>query len=48
MLVIGIVLILSYMFGEVVFKLWGWCLLFVFSIVLVLIGLWVCKNMDEL
>ncbi|MCV9917123.1 MFS transporter, partial [Burkholderia pseudomallei] len=42
-----IVSILSHTLGEAAFKSWGWRLPFVFSIVLVLIGLWVRKSMDE-
>ena len=43
----GIVSILSHTLGEASFKSWGWRLPFLFSIVLVLIGLWVRKSMDE-
>lgn len=43
----GIVSILNHTLGEAAFKSWAWRLPFVLSIVLVLIGLWVRKNMDE-
>ncbi|WP_179401397.1 shikimate transporter [Burkholderia guangdongensis] len=43
----GIVSILSHTLGDAAFKSWGWRLPFVFSIVLVAIGLWVRKSMDE-
>jgi MHS family shikimate/dehydroshikimate transporter-like MFS transporter len=43
----GIVSILSHTLGDAAFKSWGWRLPFLFSIVLVLVGLWVRKSMDE-
>ncbi|WP_028229231.1 shikimate transporter [Paraburkholderia ferrariae] len=43
----GIVSLLNHGFGEAAFKAWAWRVPFVLSIVLVLIGLWVRKNMDE-
>ncbi|AOK49905.1 shikimate transporter [Burkholderia sp. MSMB617WGS] len=43
----GIVSILSHTLGDAAFHAWGWRLPFVFSIVLVLIGLWVRASMDE-
>ncbi|QGZ56938.1 shikimate transporter [Paraburkholderia acidiphila] len=43
----GIVAILSHLLGEAAFRSWGWRLPFVFSVVLVLIGLWVRSSMDE-
>ncbi|WP_321963088.1 shikimate transporter [Paraburkholderia sp. J7] len=43
----GIVAILSHLLGEASFRSWGWRLPFVFSVVLVLIGLWVRSSMDE-
>ncbi|AOJ04723.1 MULTISPECIES: shikimate transporter [Burkholderia] len=43
----GIVSILSHTLGDAAFRAWGWRLPFVFSIVLVLIGLWVRSSMDE-
>jgi MFS transporter, MHS family, shikimate and dehydroshikimate transport protein len=43
----GIVSALTALLGEPAFKSWGWRIPFVFSIVLVLIGLWVRSSMDE-
>ncbi|WP_324658203.1 shikimate transporter [Burkholderia thailandensis] len=43
----GIVSILGHTLGDAAFRAWGWRLPFVFSIVLVLIGLWVRSSMDE-
>ncbi|WP_206956074.1 shikimate transporter [Trinickia acidisoli] len=43
----GIVSLLSHAFGDAAFRAWGWRLPFVFSIVLVAIGLWVRASMDE-
>jgi MHS family shikimate/dehydroshikimate transporter-like MFS transporter len=43
----GIVSLLSHGLGDAAFKSWGWRLPFVFSIVLVGIGLWVRASMDE-
>lgn len=43
----GIVSILTSTLDNDAFKSWGWRIPFVFSIVLVLIGLWVRSSMDE-
>lgn len=43
----GFVSLLSHGLGDVAFRSWGWRLPFVFSIVLVAIGLWVRSSMDE-
>ncbi|MFP6561738.1 shikimate transporter [Paraburkholderia sp. B3] len=43
----GIVWVLNHTFGEAAFKAWAWRVPFVLSIVLVLIGLWVRRSMDE-
>ncbi|MFP3758206.1 MFS transporter, partial [Cupriavidus sp. SIMBA_020] len=43
----GIVALLSHLLGETAFRAWGWRLPFVFSVVLVLVGLWVRSSMDE-
>ncbi|WP_321813504.1 MULTISPECIES: shikimate transporter [unclassified Paraburkholderia] len=43
----GIVALLSHLLGETAFRSWGWRLPFLFSVVLVLIGLWVRSSMDE-
>ncbi len=43
----GIVALLSHLLGESAFRSWGWRLPFVFSVVLVLIGLWVRSSMNE-
>ena len=43
----GIVTVLNHTFGEAAFKAWAWRVPFVLSIVLVLIGLWVRRSMDE-
>jgi MHS family shikimate/dehydroshikimate transporter-like MFS transporter len=43
----GIVALLSHLLGEASFRAWGWRLPFVFSVVLVLVGLWVRSSMDE-
>jgi MHS family shikimate/dehydroshikimate transporter-like MFS transporter len=43
----GIVSILSQTMDDATFKTWGWRIPFVFSVVLVLIGLWVRSNMEE-
>ncbi|WP_323120265.1 shikimate transporter [Burkholderia alba] len=43
----GIVSLLSHLLGDEAFRAWGWRLPFVFSIVLVLVGLWVRASMDE-
>ncbi|WP_028222245.1 MFS transporter, partial [Paraburkholderia oxyphila] len=43
----GIVALLSHLLGEAAFRSWGWRLPFVFSVVLVLVGLWVRSSMDE-
>lgn len=43
----GLVSLLSHGLGDAAFRSWGWRLPFVFSIVLVGIGLWVRASMDE-
>ncbi|RDU95800.1 shikimate transporter [Trinickia dinghuensis] len=43
----GFVSILSHWLGDAAFRSWGWRLPFVFSVVLVGIGLWVRASMDE-
>jgi MFS transporter, MHS family, shikimate and dehydroshikimate transport protein len=43
----GIVALLSHLLGETAFRSWGWRIPFVFSVVLVLVGLWVRSSMDE-
>lgn len=43
----GFVSVLSHWFGDAAFRSWGWRLPFVFSVVLVGIGLWVRSSMDE-
>jgi MHS family shikimate/dehydroshikimate transporter-like MFS transporter len=43
----GFVSLLSHWLGDAAFRSWGWRLPFVFSIVLVAIGLWVRSSMDE-
>ncbi|HKU00128.1 MAG TPA: shikimate transporter [Paraburkholderia sp.] len=43
----GIVTLLSHLLGDAAFRSWGWRLPFVFSVVLVLVGLWVRSSMDE-
>jgi MFS transporter, MHS family, shikimate and dehydroshikimate transport protein len=43
----GIVSILTSMLGSAEFKAWGWRIPFVFSVVLVAIGLWVRYSMEE-
>ena len=43
----GFVSLLSHGLGDAAFRSWGWRLPFVFSIVLVGIGLWVRASMDE-
>jgi MFS transporter, MHS family, shikimate and dehydroshikimate transport protein len=43
----GIVSVLNHTLGEAAFKAWAWRVPFVLSIVLVLIGLWVRRSMDE-
>ena len=43
----GIVSILEATLGSDTFKTWGWRIPFVFSVVLVLIGLWVRASMEE-
>ena len=43
----GIVSILTQTLDDAAFKSWGWRIPFIFSIVLVLIGLWVRTNMEE-
>ncbi|CAN7543565.1 shikimate transporter [Caballeronia sp. 15715] len=43
----GIVSILSQTMDDATFKTWGWRVPFVFSVVLVLIGLWVRSSMEE-
>ncbi|WP_027797545.1 shikimate transporter [Paraburkholderia acidipaludis] len=43
----GIVSVLNHTFGEAAFKAWAWRVPFVLSIVLVLIGLWVRRSMEE-
>jgi MFS transporter, MHS family, shikimate and dehydroshikimate transport protein len=43
----GIVSILSQTMDNDTFKAWGWRIPFVFSVVLVLIGLWVRSSMEE-
>jgi MFS transporter, MHS family, shikimate and dehydroshikimate transport protein len=43
----GIVSILEATLGSDAFKSWGWRIPFVFSVVLVLIGLWVRSSMEE-
>ncbi|MDB5832485.1 MAG: shikimate transporter [Caballeronia sp.] len=43
----GIVSILSQTMDDATFKTWGWRIPFVFSVVLVLIGLWVRSSMEE-
>ncbi|WP_321885518.1 shikimate transporter [Paraburkholderia bannensis] len=43
----GIVALLSHLLGDAAFRSWGWRLPFLFSVVLVLIGLWVRSSMDE-
>lgn len=43
----GFVSLLSHGLGDAAFRSWGWRLPFVFSIVLVAIGLWVRSSMDE-
>ncbi len=47
MLATGIVSILTQTLDDAAFKSWGWRIPFIFSIVLVLIGLWVRTNMEE-
>ncbi|MGN6086245.1 shikimate transporter [Trinickia sp.] len=43
----GFVSLLSHWLGDAAFRSWGWRLPFVFSVVLVGIGLWVRASMDE-
>jgi len=43
----GLVSLLSHAMSDAAFRSWGWRLPFLFSIVLVLIGLWVRASMDE-
>ena len=43
----GLVALLSHLLGEAAFRSWGWRLPFLFSVVLVLVGLWVRSSMDE-
>lgn len=43
----GLVSLLSHLLDNAAFKSWGWRLPFVFSVVLVLIGLWVRSSMAE-
>jgi MHS family shikimate/dehydroshikimate transporter-like MFS transporter len=43
----GLVSILSQTMDDATFKAWGWRMPFVFSVVLVLIGLWVRSSMEE-
>jgi len=43
----GLVAIISKMTGDSDFHAWGWRLPFLFSIVLVLVGVWVRRNVDE-
>ncbi|MDR3097858.1 MAG: shikimate transporter [Paraburkholderia sp.] len=43
----GIVTLLSHALGDAAFRSWGWRLPFIFSVVLVLVGLWVRSSMDE-
>jgi MHS family shikimate/dehydroshikimate transporter-like MFS transporter len=43
----GIVLLLSLTMDNAAFKAWGWRIPFLFSVVLVLIGLWVRSSMEE-
>ncbi|WP_322057747.1 shikimate transporter [Paraburkholderia sp. J63] len=43
----GIVTLLSHLLGDAAFRSWGWRLPFVFSVMLVLVGLWVRSSMDE-
>ncbi|SOE94030.1 MFS transporter, MHS family, shikimate and dehydroshikimate transport protein [Burkholderia sp. D7] len=43
----GIVSILSQTMDDATFRTWGWRIPFVFSVVLVLIGLWVRSSMEE-
>ena len=43
----GIVSILTQTLDDASFKSWGWRVPFIFSVVLVMIGLWVRTNMDE-
>lgn len=43
----GFVSLLSHLLDNAAFKSWGWRLPFVFSVVLVLIGLWVRSSMAE-
>jgi MHS family shikimate/dehydroshikimate transporter-like MFS transporter len=43
----GIVSILSQTMDDATFRNWGWRIPFVFSVVLVLIGLWVRSSMEE-
>ncbi len=43
----GFVSLLSHWLGDAAFRSWGWRLPFVFSVVLVAIGLWVRSSMDE-
>ena len=43
----GFVSVLSHGLGDAAFRSWGWRVPFVFSVVLVAIGLWVRASMDE-
>jgi MFS transporter, MHS family, shikimate and dehydroshikimate transport protein len=43
----GVVSLLSHLLGDAAFRAWGWRLPFVFSIALVLVGLWVRASMTE-
>ncbi|HKR44311.1 MAG TPA: shikimate transporter [Paraburkholderia sp.] len=43
----GLVALLSHLLGDAAFRSWGWRLPFLFSVVLVLVGLWVRSSMDE-
>jgi MHS family shikimate/dehydroshikimate transporter-like MFS transporter len=43
----GFVSVLSHWLGDAAFRSWGWRVPFVFSVVLVGIGLWVRASMDE-
>ena len=43
----GIVALLSHLLGDTAFRAWGWRLPFLFSVVLVFVGLWVRSSMDE-
>lgn len=45
---IGLVLLISSLISDQQFFSWGWCLLFLFSVVLVFIVLWICNGMVEL